>query len=76
MSRLAVQGALCKDLASCGIVYTSKTHYCTTPLGAALAGGGEAQRKLASVIMEKNFRVYIHVDTHTDIQACHRPLMG
>jgi len=63
------KGALCKDLASCGIVYTSKTHYCTTPLGAALAGGGEAQRKLASVIMEKNFRVYIHVDTHTDIQV-------
>lgn len=63
------QKACTKDLASCGIVYVSKTHYCATPLGAALAGGARARRKLANVIMEKNFRVYIHVDTHTDIQV-------
>ena len=67
----AQQKAL-KDFQSCGLVnITEQTaSYRPTPLGRALSGNGHSSaKKLASIIVEKNFRVYIHVDDCWDIQV-------
>jgi len=60
--------ALTKDFAHCGMVYVTGERFYPTPLGLALSGVGVV-RKLASVIVEKNFRVYIHVDNPVDMQV-------
>jgi len=69
------QGTLKNDLSKCGMVYVPEGGVCfyPTPLGIALSGSigfsGKQDAAKATVILERNFRVYLHADTRRDIQV-------